>query len=139
MLNSRPTIKRIISSIVKSFAAFVATYWPSRMTVTSSEIRKISAILWEIYIIPHPRSRSIFIILNKCSTSSSVREEVGSSNTIIFDLKDTAFAISTICLWDTGIVLIILLGSTSISSSLKTSIVSSYIFFSLIITPPNLG
>ncbi len=47
-VNSRPTINRIISSVVKSFASFVATYWPSRIIVTSSEMRKISAILCEI-------------------------------------------------------------------------------------------
>ena len=83
-------------------------------------------------MIPQPRSRSIFIILNRCSTSSSVSDEVGSSKTIIFELNDTAFAISTICRCETGILLITVLGSTLIPSSSNTFLVASYIFFSLV-------
>ena len=48
LLSSRPTISLIISSVVRSFAGFVAIHVPSRITVTSSAIRRISAILWEI-------------------------------------------------------------------------------------------
>ena len=57
------------------------------------------------------------MILNRCSTSCSVSEEVGSSNTITLEWNETALAISAICLWETGIVLMIRFGSTSISSS----------------------
>ena len=46
--SSRPTIRRMMSFISSSDAGRVATSWPSRMTVISSEIRLISAILWEI-------------------------------------------------------------------------------------------
>ena len=38
---------------------------------------------------PHPRSRSMLMIRNRCSTSCSVREEVGSSNTTTFALNET--------------------------------------------------
>ena len=136
MVSSLPTISFIISSVVRPFASFVAIHLPSRIMVTSSDIRSISAILWEIYIIPQPWSRSIFIILKRCSTSSSVNEEVGSSKTITFELYETAFAISTICRWDTGIRLITVFGSTFISSLSKTSFVALYIFFSLVIGTP---
>ena len=36
-------------------------------------------------IMPQPLSLNMFMILNRCSTSSSVREEVGSSNTITLE------------------------------------------------------
>ena len=48
LVSSRPTIRRMISSIVISLAGLVATHVPSRITVISSEILRISAILWEI-------------------------------------------------------------------------------------------
>ena len=47
-VSSRPTISLMISSIVISFAGLVATQVPSRMTVISSEILRISAILCEM-------------------------------------------------------------------------------------------
>ena len=47
-VSSRPTISLMMRSIVISAAGSVATHAPSRMTVTSSEIRRISSILWEI-------------------------------------------------------------------------------------------
>ena len=116
-VSSRPTISLIISFIVSSFARLVAIHFPSRIIVTSSDMRRISSILCEIYIMPHPLSRNIFIIRKRCSTSSSVREEVGSSKTMIFELYETALAISTICLCETDIVLIIVFGLTSIFKS----------------------
>ncbi len=39
-----------------------------------------------------------FIIENKFSTSTSVRDEVGSSMIMIFAFREIALAISTICL-----------------------------------------
>ena len=45
-VSSRPTIRRMISSMVSSAAGLVATQAPSRMMVTSSEMRRISSILW---------------------------------------------------------------------------------------------
>ena len=45
---------------------------------------------------PTPRALSILMMEKSTSTSASVREEVGSSSTIILELKETAFAISTI-------------------------------------------
>ena len=55
---------------------------------------------------------------------ASVKEEVGSSNTMTLALKETALAISTICRWETGRVDMMALGSTWTSSSSKTSRVS---------------
>ena len=48
LVSSRPTIRRMISSISRSSAFSVATQVPSRMIVISSEIRLISAILCEM-------------------------------------------------------------------------------------------
>ena len=79
---------------------------------------------------PQPRSRSMLMIRKRCSTSCSVSEEVGSSNTMTLALKETALAISTICRCDTGMVLMMVLGLTLIPSSSKTFMVSSYICFS---------
>ena len=56
-------------------------------------------------MMPQPRSRSILMMRNRCSTSSSVSEEVGSSNTMTSEWYETALAISTIWRWATGIVL----------------------------------
>ena len=81
----------------------------------------------------------MLMMRNRCSTSSSVREEVGSSKTMTLELYETALAISTICRCETGSVLMIRRGSTSISSSLKTRIVSSYILRSSTMTPPIIG
>ena len=123
-------MRRMISFMVSSLAGRVAIHWPSRMMVTSSEMRRISSILWEMYTMPQPRSRSMLIILKRCSTSCSVSEEVGSSKTMTLALKETALAISTIWRCDTGMVLMMVLGLTLMSSSLKTLMVSSYICFS---------
>lgn len=73
---------------------------------------------------PQPRCLSMLMIRNRCSTSVSVREDVGSSNTMTLELKETAFAISTICLWETGMVLMIVLGLTLMPRSSKTFFVS---------------
>ena len=48
LVSSRPTISRMISSMVSWLAGRVATHWPSRMMVTSSLMRTISSILWEM-------------------------------------------------------------------------------------------
>ena len=42
----RPTILEIMISVVSSAEGHVPTYWPSRITLTSSEMRRISSILW---------------------------------------------------------------------------------------------
>ena len=73
---------------------------------------------------PQPRCLSMLMMRKRCSTSVSVREEVGSSKTMTLELKETAFAISTICRCETGIVLITVLGLTLIPKSSKTFFVS---------------
>ena len=99
--SARPTIFVMIKSVVKSFDAHVPMYCPSRMIVTSSLIRSISSILWLIYTMETPFSRSSPIIVNSASTSAAVREEVGSSKISTLQSADTAFAISTSCICDT--------------------------------------
>ena len=81
-------------------------------------------------MMPQPRSRSILMMRNRCSTSSSVSEEVGSSNTMTSEWYETALAISTIWRWATGIVLIMVRGSTWMPRSSKIAAVSASIFFS---------
>ena len=46
--SSRPTILVIMKSVVRSLEDQVPMYWPSRMMVTSSLMRRISSILWLI-------------------------------------------------------------------------------------------
>ena len=46
--SSRPTILVMMKSVVSSLEAQVPMYWPSRMMVTSSLMRRISSILWLI-------------------------------------------------------------------------------------------
>ena len=48
LVSSRPTISVMILSVVSSLASHVPIYLPSRMMVTSSPMRRISSILWEI-------------------------------------------------------------------------------------------
>ena len=47
-VSSRPTIRRMTSSTFVSAARIVLMSAPSRMTVISSAMRKISSILWEM-------------------------------------------------------------------------------------------
>ena len=94
---------------------------PSLITVISSEIRKISSILCEMYIIPQPCFFSEFIISKRRSASGSVSEEVGSSNTITRAPKETAFAISIICRFETLRRLIFSFGFASMPRESKIS------------------
>ena len=48
LVSARPTILAMIWSIVRSLALSVDTHLPSRMMVTSSDMRRISSILWEM-------------------------------------------------------------------------------------------
>ena len=48
LVSSRPTIWVMILSVVSSLASQVPIYLPSRMMVTSSAMRRISSILWEM-------------------------------------------------------------------------------------------
>ena len=68
------------------------------------------------------------MILKRCSTSSLVREEVGSSITIILDWWETAFAISIFCSLETDKSPANCSGSISTSISLNKASVSSFIF-----------
>ena len=81
-------------------------------------------------MMPQPWSRSMLMMRNRCATSSSVRDEVGSSNTMTFALYDTALAISTIWRCETGSVLMTARGFTLTPSFSNSFWVSAYIFFS---------
>ena len=95
----RPTIKETSSSRFVSFTFSVWIDLPSRMTVTRSQISKISGIRWEMKIIEIPFSFRLWISRNRMSTWSTVRGAVGSSRIRILVVGlEMAFAISTICL-----------------------------------------
>lgn len=71
LVSSRPTILVMIISVVNSLAAQVPIYCPSRMMVTSSEILRISSILWEMYTMETPFARSSSTMVKSASTSCS--------------------------------------------------------------------
>ena len=48
-----------------------------------------------------PLARSSFTMVNSASTSAAVSEEVGSSRISTLQSAETAFAISTNCIWET--------------------------------------
>lgn len=108
-------------------AGQVPMYLPSRMMVTSSEMRRISSILWEIYMIAQPSFRRLSMMPNRISTSFWVKEEVGSSMMTIRALAETALAISTSCIWDTERVPSLALGSKSRPKPSSSALVSLYI------------
>ena len=94
---SRPTIARITDSTVSSPIGFVETWRPSRITVTRSQIAKISSRRCEMKSTALPRARSVSTMRNRRSTSFVVRAAVGSSITITRALVVSALAISTSC------------------------------------------
>ena len=127
-----------MKSVVSDLASQVPMYWPSRMMVTSSLMRRISSILWEIYTMDTPLPRSSFTMVNSASTSRAVREEVGSSRMSTLQSADTALAISTSCIWDTLRLPSLALGLKSRWTSSSTLAASSYIFsWSMVTTGPN--
>ncbi|CSA24624.1 Uncharacterised protein [Vibrio cholerae] len=93
----RPTIISIRPSSLVSHTRHSPINLPSRSTVMSSQISKISFKRCEIYTMPQPCSRSSLMTLNRDSVSVSVSASVGSSMMITFDSNDSALAISTIC------------------------------------------
>ncbi|CDB30398.1 dehydrogenase [Firmicutes bacterium CAG:137] len=111
LVSSRPTILVMIISVVNSLAAQVPIYCPSRMMVTSSEILRISSILWEMYTMETPFARSSSTMVKSASTSAAVREEVGSSRIRTLQSAETALAISTSCICDTDRVFSLARGS----------------------------
>ena len=125
----------MISSFVQSFVINVPTYVPSRITVTLSVITLISSIRWEIYTIAMSFFFKSLIILNISSISASVNAADGSSNTITFASKDTAFAISHICCLPTVKLDIISAGSISTFNLWKSFLDSSIILLSSILIP----
>ena len=128
LVSSRPTILVIIMSVVISLAGHVPMYWPSRMMVTSSEMRRISSILWDMYTMATPSRFRSSTMRNRASTSFWVREEVGSSRMSTLQLALTALAISTDCIWLTLSSPSICRGSKSMRTFFKSAAVSSYIF-----------
>jgi len=96
---SRPTIMRMMSSVVTSATGCVPTSMPSRRTVTRSQMARTSSSRCEMKTIDTPRARRSRMRLNSVSTSRSVSEEVGSSITIRRASIDRALATSIICCW----------------------------------------
>ena len=94
---SRPTIARITDWTVSSPIGFVQTWRPSRITVTRSQISKISSRRCETKSTALPRARSVSTMRNRRSTSFVVSAAVGSSITITRALVVSALAISTSC------------------------------------------
>ena len=76
---SRPTISRASSAALVSFVLTRPTTFPSRITVTSSEIASTSASLCVMMTIVFPCSRMPRRIAKNSSTSCGVSTAVGSS------------------------------------------------------------
>src|SRR5438270_676505 len=93
----RPTIMLMIRSIEASFVSTVAMYWPSRITVTRSEMSFSSSSRWEMWTTPTPFARTARMMRKSSSISVSVSVAVGSSMIRTCALYESAFAISTIC------------------------------------------
>ena len=70
---------------------------PSRSTWTLSQHLNISSSLWEMNTMPRPFLFSVLMTSNRCSVSSVVNDEVGSSMRITFASEESALAISTSC------------------------------------------
>ena len=86
---------------------------------------------WEMYMMATPSARSFLMIRKRCPTSFSVRDEVGSSMMMIFDLNETALAISIDWILETERLTTHVVGSMSIWSSSNTALVSWSIFLLL--------
>ncbi len=95
--SSRPTIMWISFPRVSSSVAASPTLRPSRSTDMRSASSKTSSIRCETKIVDTPSSRSFRTTAKRDSTSSSVRELVGSSRISRRASIDSARAISTIC------------------------------------------
>ena len=78
---------------------------------------------------------SIRIISNNLLTSCVIKEDVGSSNTMTFELYEIALAISHICLCDTDILRIGVSKFTVMPSFLKSS--DDFFFIRSSSTMPN--
>ena len=128
MSSFRPTIWVMIVSVVRFLASHVPIYLPSRMMVTSSEMRRISSILWLMYMMLTPSAFRSAMMRNSASTSCSVREEVGSSRISTWQSLDTALAISTDCICDTLRLPSFCRGSKLMRTRLSSSSVWTYIF-----------
>ena len=94
---SRPTILATSCSTDVSAIASVATYSPSRITVTVSQSAKTSSNRCEMNTRPRPSSRSPRATWNSRSTSTPLRAAVGSSMIRRVASSDIALAISMIC------------------------------------------
>ena len=94
---SRPTIMRTRSSFVRPFSSPLNVTAPSRMTVTWSQIAKISSRRWEMNMTAAPCSLSVRVTRKRRSTSVPESAAVGSSMISTRALNDSALAISTSC------------------------------------------
>jgi len=97
-LSSRPTMWRMISSIVTSWTFTAVTLRPSRMIVARSQMSMTSSSRCDMYMTATPRAFSMRIVENSVSISRFVSGAVGSSITSMREWIESAFATSTICL-----------------------------------------
>ena len=81
----------------RSFVSYSPTSSPFRRTVILSQTAYTCSRKWVTKIIPTPSPRSLRISTNSFSTSSSSREEVGSSRIRTLHFISTARAIAIIC------------------------------------------
>ncbi len=99
---------------------------PSRMTVTSSAIARISLSLWLMMIEVMPSSRRLRMSSSMCAESSSLSAAVGSSRISSRTLLESAFAISTSCCLPTPMSAIFVAGGFSSSPTLRSSRAASW-------------
>ena len=96
-LRSRPTIRRIMSSTLRSATRSVATCLPSRMIVTRSHRAVTSSNRCEMNMIAAPSSRSDRTTAKSRSPSTAESAAVGSSMISTRASDESALAISTSC------------------------------------------
>src|SRR6266704_1587923 len=94
-----PVMAPTSSSIVVSFALYVATRRPSRMTCTSSATWITWGIEWLTNTTPRPRSRTRRISSRTPLVCTTPRAAVGSSSKTIRLAQAAARATATACFW----------------------------------------
>ncbi len=95
--SSLPSIFEISSNWESEAVSYSPTSFPLRSTVTLSLISYTCSRKWVIKMIPTPRSFSSRMRTKSFCTSSSSREDVGSSSMRILQSISTARAIAIIC------------------------------------------
>ncbi len=106
--SERPTMPRMMrsSSTASCFTSSVSIERPSRMIVIESAMASISLSLWEMMMLVMPRERRPRSRSSRCSESSSLSADVGSSRMSRRTSFASARAISTSCCLPTPMFLI---------------------------------